>query len=256
MTSRNKTPQQLLNGYVSLFGKSFDAAIPNRSDLSLEEKISCIEALEEILLLHMEKPEESVDYKLIGNIITEKIVKPLRSNATPIYNAKLWQYFEPHSSQYLSYVSTETGRTSFADEDDLTPEQHSNFLNRALNILNLSHTHLYLSSPASEREDELNGNDEKVAGKEFTLRRQVLVMYYLDKAFNISNGSDRTHYAHLIELLTGKNYKNIYDYVREPFPPRTSSRLVDDLKYIREYFVKLKQDQIIALIDKDMQLHK
>lgn len=249
-------PNQLHIGFVSQFQDAVDDTLINRADLSLDEKISCIEALQEILQLHMENPEEGVDYKLIGNILTEKIIKPLRSKAAAIYNVKLWQYFEPHSSQYLSYLSTQTGRTSFTEEDDLTPEQHANFLNQAFNLLSLSHTHLYLRSSASEADDELNGAGEKSINKEFTLRRQVLVMHYLDKAFNISNGSDRTHYAHLIELLTGKNYKNIYDYVREPFPPKTSSRLVDDLKYIRGYFVKLRLDQITALIDNDIQLHK
>lgn len=249
-------PNQLHIGFVSQFQRAVDDTLINRADLSLNEKITCIEALQEILQLHMENPEGAVDYKLIGNILTEKIIKPLRSKATPIYNAKLWQYFEPHSSQYLSYLSRETGRTSFTDEDHLTPEQHVNFLNHAFNLLSLSQTHLYLRSSVSEPDHELNGVGEKGINKEFTLRRQVLVMYYLDKAFNISNNSDRTHYAHLIELLTGKNYKNIYDYVREPFPPKISSRLVDDLKYIREYFVKLRHDQIIALIDKDIQLHK
>lgn len=249
-------PNQLHIGFVSQFQRDVDDTLIKRADLSLEEKISCIEAVQEILQLHMENPEDAVDYKLIGNILTERIIKPLRSKAAPIYNAKLWQYFEPHSSQYLSYLSTQTGRTSFTEEDDLTPEQHANFLNQAFNLLSLSHTHLYLRSSAFEADDELNGASEKSINKEFTLRRQVLVMHYLDKSFNISNNSDRTHYAHLIELLTGKNYKNIYDYVREPFPPKTSSRLVDDLKYIREYFVKLRLDQITALIDKDIQLHK
>jgi hypothetical protein len=249
-------PNQLYIGYISQFQRVVDDTVIDRTDLSLEEKITCIEALMEILQLHMENPEEAVDYKLIGNIVTEKIVKPLRSKANPIYNAKLWQYFEPGSSQYLNYLSSETGRTSFTGEDDLTPKEHTNFLNQAFNLLSLSHTQLYLSSSAPEVDDPLNGNFEKPNGKEFTLRRQVLVMHYLDKAFNISNGSDRTHYAHLIELLTGKNYKNIYDYVREPFPDKISSRLVDDLKYIREYFVKLRLDQITTLIDKDIQLHK
>lgn len=249
-------PNQLHIGFVSQFQRAIDETLINRSNLSLEEKITCIEALQEILQLHMENPEDAVDYKLIGNILTEKIIKPLRSKAAPIYNAKIWQYFEPRSSQYLSYLSTQTGRTSFMDEDDLTREQHANFLNQVFNLLSLSHTHLYLRSSTSGPDDELKGAGEKSINKEFTLRRQILVMHYLDKAFNISNGSDRTHYAHLIELLTGKNYKNIYDYVREPFPAKTSARLVDDLKYIRGYFVKLRLDQITALIDKDIQLHK
>jgi len=249
-------PNQLHIGFVSQFQRILGETVTNRAELSLEEKIACIEALQEILQLHMENPEEAVDYKLIGNIITEKIVKPLRSKATPIHNSKLWQYFEPGSQQYLNYLASQTGRTSFTDEDDLTPEQHTNFLSQAFNQLSLSHTQLYLTSPTPESDDLLNSSAEKSNGKDFTLRRQVLVMHYLDKLFNISNGSDRTHYAHLIELLTGKNYKNIYDYVREPFPDKISSRLVDDLKYIREYFVKLRLDQITALIDKDIQLHK
>ncbi len=170
-------PNQLHIGFVSQFQRAVDDTLIKRTDLTLEEKISCVEALQEILQLHMENPEGAVDYKLIGNILTEKIIKPLRSKATPIYNAKLWQYFEPHSSQYLSYLSTQTGRTSFTDEDDLTPEQHANFLNQAFNLLSLSHTHLYLQSSASESHDELIGVSEKGANKEFTLRRQVLVMY-------------------------------------------------------------------------------
>jgi hypothetical protein len=256
MSEQSLNPIRLFSGYVSQFGNTLDATMTKRTDLSLEEKVACIEALIEILQIHMENPEEAVDYKLIGNVLTEKIFKPLRNKAVPIQNSKLWQYFEPQSMCYLDYLAAETGRRSFTEEDNLTAEQQQNFLNRAFNLLSLAQTHLYLSSSPAGSDDELIGSTEKSGNREFTLRRQVLVMYYLDRAYNVSNGSDRTHYAHLIELLTGKNYKNIYDYVRNPFPDKTGSRIVDDLKYIKEYFVKLKQDQIITLIDKDIQLHK
>ena len=252
--TKEKNPHQLFAGYLSAFGKALDASVLKRTDLTLNEKISCIEALQEILTLHLENPEDAVDYKLIANILREKVIKPLRNKALPFHNEKLWVYFEPLSDRYFHYLATVSDRTAFTHDDYLTEEQHRHFLDCAFNLLSVEETHLYLSAPYPGNADE--PGDEKAGNKEFTLRRQVLVMYYLDKGLNISNGADRTSYAQLIELLTGKNYKNIYDYIRSPFPDKISPRLVDDLKYIREYFVKLRLEQIIILIDKDIQLHK
>ncbi|MFN8713016.1 MAG: hypothetical protein ACK5Z2_09215 [Bacteroidota bacterium] len=245
-----------LNAFLSRFTQVVDSTIIQRTELSLDDKILVTDALLEVLQLHLEIPESEVNHKLIGNILTEKIVKPLRNQAQPIYNAGLWLYFERRSQHYLNYLRETTGQHSFGDEDYLSDALYEQFLDQAYNYLHLTQTMLYLNTERHGTTDKMNEENEKSANKDFTLRRQILALYYLDKVYGISNQSDRTHFAHLAELLTGKNYKNIYDYIRNPFPEKTSSRLADDLRYIREYFVKLNSVQIITLIDKDIQLYK
>ena len=57
--------------------------------------------------------------------------------------------------------------------------------------------------------------------------------------------------ARLIELLTSKNYDNIYRKVRQPFK-LSNKELAKDLKYIRKYFEDLGLTEIVKMIDNEL----
>jgi hypothetical protein len=87
---------------------------------------------------------------------------------------------------------------------------------------------------------------------EFTTNRQVIALCYMLKHLQVKN-VDKTVQAQFIEFLTGKNYKKIYDSVRE------ADQLVylkngEDAKYVKEWFEKLGITEIVkdlaAMLDR------
>lgn len=87
---------------------------------------------------------------------------------------------------------------------------------------------------------------------DFTTARQVLAVHFLLLAAGMRQDSiDKTVEARLIEFLTGKNYRNIYDFVRQPFKD-SNKESGKDLKFIKPYFEKLGLTQVIALIEKEL----
>lgn len=86
---------------------------------------------------------------------------------------------------------------------------------------------------------------------DFTTARQVLAVHYLLRAAGMRLDSvDKTSVARLIEFLTGKNYRNIYDCVRQPLK-LSDKEAEKDLKYIKPYFEKLGLTRIAEMIEKE-----
>lgn len=93
------------------------------------------------------------------------------------------------------------------------------------------------------------------AGKknpEFTTNRQVIALCYMLKYLQVKN-VDKTVQAQFIEFLTGKNYKKIYDSVRE-VDDLVYLKNGEDAKYVKEWFEKLGLTEIVkdlgAMLDK------
>lgn len=109
-----------------------------------------------------------------------------------------------------------------------------------LSILNEEKTQAEPSQPHTSRNPD------------FTTARQVLAVHYLLLAAGMrQNGIDKSNEARLIEFLTGKNYRNIYDRVREPLK-LSDKEAEKDLKYIKPYFEKLGLFNVIELIEKEL----
>lgn len=86
---------------------------------------------------------------------------------------------------------------------------------------------------------------------DFTTARQVLAVHYLLRAAGMHQDKvDKSDVARLIEFLTGKNYRNIYDCVRQPLK-LSDKEAAKDLKYIKPYFEKLGLTQITKMIDEE-----
>lgn len=114
--------------------------------------------------------------------------------------------------------------------------------------------------PASQPIEELQGQtkdktDSNVERKEYTLNRQFLAIKYL----LIQSGFkelhvDKTKWAEFVRFLTGrqpnaKHIKNttLYDRVRSDSPEN-----VDDLLFIRKFFIDLKLPEIVRLMDEEI----
>jgi hypothetical protein len=92
-------------------------------------------------------------------------------------------------------------------------------------------------------------NEQK--NPEFTTARQVLAMHYLFEYCQV-RGVDQSKKAEFIEFLTGKNYKNIYDTVRNPLATKTGNFKKGDLQYIRTFFENLGLSEIVKAIGNEL----
>lgn len=242
--------EQKIKSLVSAFWNDFTKCVIENDALNQADRISICETLLEAQLVTF---GESPDYTQFEMIIREKAIKPLGRKTEELLKAGLTHYFIIDSRAYRKIYNDDS---FYADCADLELPRHYDFDRVQTTIRQLISASLQKMLMAGDSEDLTEEEPASETANEFTLRRQVLVVYYIDKAYQLSSGADRTNLARLVELLTGKNYKNIYDYVRNPFPNKTGNRIVNDLKYIREYFVKLRNEQIIALIDRDIQIYR
>ena len=65
---------------------------------------------------------------------------------------------------------------------------------------------------------------------------------------------NKSEIARFIQLLTGKNYDNIYKLTKNPIKDpsnRTSAKYQFDIQFIKEAFIKLGLDNIVRKIEND-----
>jgi len=98
-----------------------------------------------------------------------------------------------------------------------------------------------------------SNTSDKPTNKEFTTARQVLAMHYIFEYMKVKN-VDNSEKARFIEFLTGKNYKNIYDAVRDPITSKKGLLRKEDLIFIRGYFQKLGLLEIIKMIENEIDI--
>ncbi|GEO04472.1 hypothetical protein AAE02nite_21360 [Adhaeribacter aerolatus] len=88
--------------------------------------------------------------------------------------------------------------------------------------------------------------------KEFTTKRQVIAIHYLNKHIRINKTQEASNLARFIEFLTGKNYGNIYKILLNPLEYNSPAQHKKDLNYVKSIYESLQQYEIIKLIDNDL----
>jgi len=90
---------------------------------------------------------------------------------------------------------------------------------------------------------------------DITLNRQFLALYYmLNELDNKTFSRNKAEIARFIQLLTGKNFDNIYKRTINPLKDpseRTSTKYQSDIKFLKEIFHKLGLDTIVSKIEND-----
>jgi hypothetical protein len=86
--------------------------------------------------------------------------------------------------------------------------------------------------------------------KEFTTARQVLAVHFLLEYAQVRN-VDKSEIARFIQFLTGKNYDNIYKKVLNPYS-HNNKIFKQDLKFVREFFEKLKLQELVKMINNEI----
>jgi hypothetical protein len=93
--------------------------------------------------------------------------------------------------------------------------------------------------------------------KEFTTARQVLALHFIFEQLQVrSHEIDRTVKAKFVEFLTGKNYKNIYDALENPFISKDKKFRFEDLQFIRKYFEDIGLNEIVKAINNQLERPK
>jgi hypothetical protein len=86
-----------------------------------------------------------------------------------------------------------------------------------------------------------------------TMARQVLIMYFLLKHAQV-RGIDASVKARFIQYLIGKDYKNIYDHIRNPLSTKTGNFRKKDLQEIRTLFEQLGLTEIVKMINNELEV--
>ena len=80
-------------------------------------------------------------------------------------------------------------------------------------------------------------------------------MHYLYEELGINQREEisRKAKAAFAELLTIKNYKNLYDSLKDPFMTKEKEFRFDDLQFIRPYFENLGLKNIVKKINRELE---
>lgn len=103
----------------------------------------------------------------------------------------------------------------------------------------------------SEQQNE--DSKESIIESQNTTARQVLIMHYILKYLKVDN-IDATKRAELIQFLTGKSSKNVYDLVRNPLTTKQGDFRQKDLQVIRIFFENLGLEEIVKMINNELEI--
>ena len=186
------------------------------------------------------------------------------------YRNRLTAYFSKGFIKYVSFdhvvsriISKDEFDTIASGEQEFTEEEKEDFLLMSLNALYHARKLLYLHDKGDEAalitiEEPNIMTDEP--GKDITKARQLLAIYYFLKASLGIEGRDSNSVsgiARFIHLITGTKFTTIQNsdiykkYLKMP-NYKTESKLIEDLKFIRPYFVDLGLDSGVKMIDEEM----
>jgi hypothetical protein len=79
---------------------------------------------------------------------------------------------------------------------------------------------------------------------------KVLALHYILKLAKVD--VDASVKARFIKFLIGKNYKNIYDQVRNPLAKKDGKLRVKDLQEVRKWFEDLELAEIVEMINREL----
>jgi hypothetical protein len=115
------------------------------------------------------------------------------------------------------------------------------------NVKDIIEVHFYDSTTESAGISNTNRNFRNLQN---TTRRQVIAMQIIFKALDIRN-IDNSAKARVIEFLTGKNSKNIYDMVCKPLA-ESDIDIQKDYEMVKSVLEELGDNQIITLVNEEM----
>ncbi|MHB9056915.1 MAG: hypothetical protein ACYC2P_12315 [Paludibacteraceae bacterium] len=98
-------------------------------------------------------------------------------------------------------------------------------------------------------------NNKPIPETDITLKRQFLALYYmLNELDNKMFSRNKAEIARFIQMLTGKNFDNIYKLTKNPLKDpleSTSAKYQSDIQFVKESFLKLGLDNIARKIEND-----
>ena len=126
---------------------------------------------------------------------------------------------------------------------------------------NVAQRQIQIQEQSQEQSQEQNQeqNQEQdykpVPETDITLNRQFLALYYmLNELDNKAFSRNKSEIARFIQMLTGKNYDNIYKRTKNPIKDpseRTSAKYQSDIQFVKDCFRNLGLVGIVRKIEND-----
>ena len=126
---------------------------------------------------------------------------------------------------------------------------------------NVAQRQIQIQEQSQEQSQEHNQehNQEQdykpVPETDITLNRQFLALYYmLNELDNKAFSRNKSEIARFIQMLTGKNYDNIYKRTKNPLKDpseRTSAKYQSDIQFVKDCFRNLGLVGIVRKIEND-----
>ena len=112
------------------------------------------------------------------------------------------------------------------------------------------------SQTQEQDQDQTQEQDHKpIPETDITLNRQFLALYYmLNELDNKAFSRNKSEIARFIQMLTGKNYDNIYKRTKNPIKDpseRTSAKYQSDIQFVKDCFRNLGLVGIVRKIEND-----
>ncbi len=259
---------QIFNKLIIKFDEEYQNLLKVQ-DYSTDEKIELTEHLLKATDYIQEyvKTQDSKDWKKYADAETE-LLKKYRGRLKAYTDIQFYKYFDFRLVLAHKEIITQEQFNSMksAAEQSLSVEEIDLFLSDVNHLLSLSLHFLYLSDTGKAEPTPLpvtlndtdNVTDEP--DKDVTKARQLLTMYYFLKAsFGIEarDKNSASGIVRFIHLMTGTKFTTIQNsdiykkYLRMP-NYKTDSRLIEDLKFIRPYFVDLGLESAIKMVDEEI----
>lgn len=262
---------QIFNKLIMKFDEEYQKLL-RMQDYSTDEKIELTEHLLQSVGYIQEyvKTHNSDDWKKFADAERE-LANKYRSRLTPYTNLQFYKYFDFRLVLLHKDILTQEQFNSMksAVEQSLSDEEIDRFLADAKHLLSSSIYFLYLSDTGTAETSvqptvTLNGTDNVTdePDKDITKARQLLAIYYFLKAslgIEARDSNSASAVARFIHLLTGTKFTTIQNsdiykkYLRMP-NYKSDKRLIEDLKFIRPYFVDLGLESAVKMIDDETEL--
>lgn len=144
------------------------------------------------------------------------------------------------------------------EEWEKEPEER-NVAQRQIQIQEQSQEQRQIQIQEQSQEHNQEHNQEQdyrpVPETDITLNRQFLALYYmLNELDNKAFSRNKSEIARFIQMLTGKNYDNIYKRTKNPLKDpseRTSAKYQSDIQFVKDCFRNLGLVGIVRKIEND-----
>jgi hypothetical protein len=246
----------IISTLLHYFCKTYDELL---LQYSTEEKIYISDTLKKVAELHREYVK-GVDISVELAKVNEDLYKTLRSKAVPFNRAQFHRYFDPNLCLIESGIVTAEEFNANYEKAILSGEEYDSFLQGVLRLITTSKTYIYMEDEpgagqlAGAEPERKTGTETAEGHKEHTTARQVLAVHYMLRFLHsTAEGTVRRDFIH---FLTGKNKDNIYKTVRSPLSGRSEQNLIEDLHFVRDYFIDLNLPDIIDAINADIEAAK